>query len=446
MSEQEATLDEFVDGTADGSGLQSTPTGTYTLDWKIVRGGEYFSLRNGEFLSSDERDEDAEYPVYGGNGIMGFASDTNVKEGTIVIGRVGAHCGNVHRTKSDAWVTDNSIILNDVEPAYEDAFLKYLLANLNLGQFSEQSAQPRISQSTVENLRIPQPPIDEQRKIASVLYTVDQAIQKSGKIIEQRRRIRDAFINELLTQGYYEYNSILRREDLEIAEGGINTDLDRTSVGGIPEEWDTVRLENVIKSSLYGVAESAEDYQPDAPRYIRITDISEDGRLKDDELASLPDSKFDDKYLLSSGEILFARSGATVGKAYLYRESDPRAVYGGYLIRFVPDPNKILPEYLFYYTQSKAYENWVTRVTRKGAQENINAQEYSSILLPLPSIEEQKKIVEALRVHRDLIQHELNYQNQLQRLKQGLMQDLLSGEVRTHNKDIEIVDDVLQHG
>jgi type I restriction enzyme S subunit len=253
-------------------------------------------------------------------------------------------------------------------------------------------------------------------------------------------------INELLTEGAYDHDRILYRDDLEIAEGGINTDLDRTSVGGMPQGWDTVRLKNITKGSLYGVAESAQDYDPESPRYIRITDISEDGRLKNDKPASLPEEIFDKKYFLAPGELLFARTGATVGKTYLFRDDSLNAVYGGYLIRFVPDPDKVIPEYLFYYTQSKAYANWVTRVTRKGAQENINAQEYSSILLPLPPINEQEMIVDILETHRSVIDREISFREQLIRIEQGLMQELISGELRTHDKDIEIVNDVLAHG
>ena len=158
-----------------GESTQSTPTGQYPSLWKMVRAGEYLDLRNGEFLSKDDRDESGKYPVYGGNGIMGYTDESTVGEDTLVIGRVGAYCGNIHITKSDAWVTDNAIVVTQLSDEYMPRFLAYLLDEIGLGQFSEQSAQPRISQSTVENLRIPKPPIEDQSDIVEKLDSVETA-------------------------------------------------------------------------------------------------------------------------------------------------------------------------------------------------------------------------------------------------------------------------------
>ncbi len=296
------------------------------------------------------------------------------------------------------------------------------------------------------NLDTQLPPLSEQRKIASVLCAVDRAIQKTEDVIEQHRTFRQALINYLLSEGVSAYSEILDRDDLKILEGGISTDMDRTSVGRSPSSWERVRLSEVTSESLYGVAESAQDFDPHLPRYVRITDISDDGRLKNEDPASLPAAAFDQKYLLSAGDLLFARSGATVGKTFLYRDHHPKSVYAGYLIRFVPDTRKVLPEYLFYYTQTRSYQDWVTRVTRKGAQENINAQEYGSILLPLPPLEEQEVIVEILEQERKAISEEIAQEKRLKRVKIGLMQDLLTGEVRTGDKAIEVLDEVAAHG
>jgi len=257
-------------------------------------------------------------------------------------------------------------------PMAKDIFFR--LAQAAVGQSS-------INQGQLKNLSLPRPPLPEQRKIASVLYAVDQAIQKTEEVIEQHRTFRQALINHLLSEGLSTHSEILDRDDLKILEGGISTDMDRTSVGRSPSSWERVRLSEVTTESSYGVAESAQDFDPHLLRYVRITDISADGRLKDEDPASLPADAFDQKCLLSAGDLLFARSGATVGKTLLYRDHHPKSVYAGYLIRFVPNTRKVLPEYLFYYTQTRSYQNWVTRVTRKGAQENINAQEYGSILL-----------------------------------------------------------------
>ena len=129
------------------------------------------------------------------------------------------------------------------------------------------------------------------------------------------------------------------------------------------------------------------------PRYIRITDIDENGLISLDELGATV-ANLDGKYILNENDIVIARSGATVGKAYIHRHLPYTCVYAGYLIRFVVDSEKILPNYLFAYTQLNPYKEWVNAIQRPSAQPNINAEEYQSLEIPLPNLSKQQKIVD----------------------------------------------------
>ena len=129
------------------------------------------------------------------------------------------------------------------------------------------------------------------------------------------------------------------------------------------------------------------------PRYIRITDIDENGLISPDELGATV-ANLDGKYILNENDIVIARSGATVGKAYIHRHLPYTCVYAGYLIRFVVDPEKILPNYLFAYTQLSPYKEWVNAIQRPSAQPNINAEEYQSLEIPLPNLSKQQEIVD----------------------------------------------------
>ena len=129
------------------------------------------------------------------------------------------------------------------------------------------------------------------------------------------------------------------------------------------------------------------------PRYIRITDIDEYGLISFNELGATV-ANLDDKYILNENDIVIARSGATVGKAYIHKHLPYACVYAGYLIRFVVDPEKILPDYLFAYTQLNTYKEWVNAIQRPSAQPNINAEEYQSLEIPLPNLSKQQEIVE----------------------------------------------------
>lgn len=129
------------------------------------------------------------------------------------------------------------------------------------------------------------------------------------------------------------------------------------------------------------------------PRYIRITDIDENGLISPDELGATV-ANLDGKYILNENDIVIARSGATVGKAYIHRHLPYTCVYAGYLIRFVVDSEKILPNYLFAYTQLSPYKEWVNAIQRPSAQPNINAEEYQSLEIPLPNLSIQQEIVD----------------------------------------------------
>ena len=149
----------------------------------------------------------------------------------------------------------------------------------------------------------------------------------------------DEFVND-------ESNSDIPEEDLM-------TSLDETSVGNIPSEWSAIRLGDLTENTLYGANESAEDYDPDKPRYIRIKDIDDQGRLKESEKASLSTDKAEG-YLLEDGDMLFARSGSP-GRTYLHRDNEGKYCYGGYSIKHELTSEGLNREYLSQYTKSQKY-------------------------------------------------------------------------------------------
>ena len=146
----------------------------------------------------------------------------------------------------------------------------------------------------------------------------------------------------------------------------------------------------------YGAGEAGVERENDAtPRYIRITDIDENGELLPG--LGMTAAKVESQYLLRDGDLLFARSGNTVGKCYLHDSErvDYPCFYAGYMIRF-RFAEKVLPKYVFAFAQTPYYREWVSAIQRSAGQPNINAQEYRSLELPLPPLPEQRKIVAEL--------------------------------------------------
>ncbi len=195
-------------------------------------------------------------------------------------------------------------------------------------------------------------------------------------------------------------------------------------------EWPLIRLGECLRAPPdYGANAAAVAFESGLPRYVRITDVADDGTLIHGTAVSVPRA-FADGALLEEGDVLFARSGATVGKTYLYTPADGECAFAGYLIRFRTDSAKLLPEFLSRYTKSRAYWRWVARIAHAGAQPNISAQEYLDLPVPGLAIEEQEAIVRTVSPW-ECAQRKLAALIDAKRgFKRGLAQHLLMGKQR----------------
>ena len=147
---------------------------------------------------------------------------------------------------------------------------------------------------------------------------------------------------------------------------------------------------------MYGANEIAVDgdSQKDV-RYIRITDIDNHGNLRDEDWKTA--KRIDEKYALDRNDILFARSGATAGKAFIHKKEDGKAIFAGYLIRFKFDETRINPHFVFYYTLLSRYRLWVQIIQRPSGQPNINSREFKAFEIPLPPPSIQNHIVTIMK-------------------------------------------------
>lgn len=211
----------------------------------------------------------------------------------------------------------------------------------------------------------------------------------------------------------------------------------QTEIGVIPEDWDIKSLQDIVVSPLsYGVNAPAVPYDSNLYRYIRITDITEDGHYsKEDEVSvNILDGE---KYCLCKGDILLARTGASTGKTYLYRTQDGKLVYAGFLIRASVDVDNYNLFYVFAQFHTKRYQDWVSTMSIRSGQPGINGKEYSSYLLPIPKIGEQKQIASALSDIDALITNLEKLIAKKKAIKQGAMQELLTGKRRLPGFDGE---------
>lgn len=273
-------------------------------------------------------------------------------------------------------------------------------------------AQPNINSKEYQSLPIPLPPLPEQQKIAEILSTVDAKIEVIDQQITETQELKKGLMQRLLTKGIG------------------HTEFKDSPLGEIPKSWEVVRFgDTLTQSPEYGANASAKEYDSVCYRYIRITDILENGRLTTSNYVgiSIQEGK---QYELTENDILIARTGNTVGKSYLYQNEDGLCSFAGYLIRFRCDEKRLNPKFIFQFLHSDVFWNWVKSIVRTGAQPNINSKEYQSMQIPLPNIFEQQKIVEILSSVDAKLEVLSEKKTHYQELKQGLMQQLLTGKVR----------------
>ena len=221
----------------------------------------------------------------------------------------------------------------------------------------------------------------------------------------------------------------------QIRHGNVPEGYKKSLKGIIPKHWEVVRLDSVATGFDYGMNAPAVDYDG-ANRYIRITDIDEESRKYISEKCVSPGDMLDERYLVLPNDILFARTGASTGKTYLYDCSDGRLFFAGFLIR-IHVMNNTDARFVFYYTQSDEYKRWLDVMSVRSGQPGINAQEFAAYRIMLPSTAEQIKIANILSAQDKIIELKMKQISEKQQQKKYLMQQLLTGKKRLHGFDGE---------
>ena len=259
---------------------------------------------------------------------------------------------------------------------------------MDLNKYSETAAQPGLSVKKVLNIKACIPnTIEEQIGIVKVLENkvnkIDNVIQLIYKEIELLELTKKAIITEYVS-GENEVNVSCWKYGSEYTPR-------------IPETYECRVLRFLIKEHLkYGANEAGDPDLLNCPRYIRITDITSDSQLKNEGIQYLP-REIAQFYMLKDGDVLFARSGATVGKSFFYEEKYGDAAFAGYLIKASMNTELILSKYLWYFTLSNGYDLWKNSVFTQTTIQNIGADKYALLPVTYPKdINRQEEIVKYL--------------------------------------------------
>ena len=291
-------------------------------------------------------------------------------------------------------------------------FLFYYL-KLNSKKFesiSSGSTFKAIRKNELDKFEVLLPPFKEQRKIAGILSTVDKAIEKVDGAIEKTERIKKGLIQELLTKGIG------------------HQEFRHTEIGTIPKEWEVFRIREIGKLQ-YGYTTSTQK-QNTGIKFLRISDINDDSKIDWEKVpyCEVDESNFI-KYSLDIGDVLFARIGATTGKtAYVDRKVN--GIFASYLIRLKSLFKNLHTKFFYFFTQSNIYWLQVNRYKEGQLKKGLNAKVLGSLVFPFPPLQEQQKIAEILSTVDTKLALLIRRKEKLQRIKKGLMNDLLTGKKR----------------
>lgn len=334
-------------------------------------------------------------------------------------------------------VASTDIFTIEAEEGINSKYLLYRLSSKQAFDWARRTSagtrMPRTSWEQFKKLEFGLPSVEEQRKIATVLQNLDNAIANTDKIREKYETVRKGIVVNLFTNG--------------VAESRKTTS---TPVGEQPSHWEIERLDDLLTGARYGTDEKSNTDGEGYPT-LRIPNVV-GKRLTLDDLKYTPLNDDEaDRLRLDQGDLLVVRTNGNpdyVGQSIVYdKNGNEDFVFASYLIRLQVDENNLIPEFLREYLHSDRGRSEMKGWIRTSAGNyNLSVGSIEKFRVPIPPIEEQEEIVTRINEIDAAIAANKQHRSQLKKLKHGLMQDLISGDVRTTGSDFEVPDEVSKYG
>lgn len=303
--------------------------------------------------------------------IEGAKHSRYVRKGDLILSN-SMSFGRPYILEIDGCIHDGWLLIQDLEKLFDKKYLCYLLDSDTVKQqyrkYAAGGVVINLNSELVRSVKVYMPNFHEQEKIASFLTLIDKKIEKQKELIELLKKYKRGLLSQIFSQN-------LRFKDND---------------GNDYPDWTEKTLGEITDNISYGLNAASKKFDS-KNKYIRITDIDETtGKYNNLDIVS-PDCVLSDEYKLKINDLLFARTGASTGKTYLYNENDGKMYFAGFLIKF-SIKEEYYSNFIFYITQTSKYKKWVSIMSTRSGQPGINAKEYSKYKFSCPVYNEQVKI------------------------------------------------------
>lgn len=365
---------------------------------------------------------------------LGYRSSSAkwVPENTPLIAMYGATAGVVSWLKINA-VTNQAVLAVLPRSQEIDARWLYWILNFHSNHLLasvQGSGQPNLNKSLIDALQVPQPCLTEQKLIAEILDTIDEAIAHTSSIIAKLKQIKAGLLHDLLTRGLDENGEL--RDAITHPEQFKDSHL-----GQIPKDWSVLSVGQCIAKIEQGWSPDCESISASIGEWgvLKTTSVVWEG-YQDFENKRLPSHLQPiPSYEVKPGDVLMTRAGPSsrVGVVALVSQTQGKLMLSDKLYRLTPC-NDIKPDFLTYTLSGTRTQSYLSRLKTGLAesQTNISQAIVRTLLITIPSLEEQKRIIALLDAQDTRIQNEEAYRDKLQLHKKGLMNDLLTGRIRVN--------------
>ena len=356
-----------------------------------------------------------------------------VRPGDLVINKMKAWQGSVGVSDFEGIVSPAYFVYEFTSKMINKKYLHHLLRGCYKDEMMRLSDGIRVGQWDLssykfERMPIILPPLHEQQRIADFLDTkcsiLDRTIDTVSRQIEDLEKYKKALITKTVTKG------ICKKGEPERAmkDSGVEW------IGEVPEEWSVKRLKYVLDSIRNGAPAAAVEYSPELPRYIRISDITKDNKLKNDNKQSIA-SNASKGFILDKEAVLISNAG-TIGKPFFFNPNEikEQCSFACQLIEAITKPDTMLNKYLYYFILSDTYINWVNRIFTQTTIKHATATQHKNLPVTVPPLAEQQQIADYLDEKCKNIDNRVQKRRQqlewLKEYKKSLIFDYVTGKKR----------------